>query len=82
MILKEVADHTLYRSFYSLWRQVCHGLADWKSFFTVDATPGDWQVMAEASSGGESAQITRTIELAKLNVTAFLIACKFCFSLG
>jgi hypothetical protein len=47
-----------------------NGLADWRSFFTADATPGDWQVMAEASSGGESARITRTIELARLNVTA------------
>jgi hypothetical protein len=46
------------------------GLADWRSFFTVDATPGYWQITAKASSNGESAQVTRKIDLAKFKVTA------------
>jgi hypothetical protein len=46
-----------------------NGLADWRSFFTVCATTGNWKIVAEASADDEKAAITRTIALDKFIVS-------------
>jgi len=46
------------------------GFAGWRSWFTADAAVGNWKIVAGVSIGTEEAEITRTVELVKINVTS------------